>query len=673
MTYHNISKGSSSVPVKVNTQGSSIVPVKVSTNTKSAPVGYHYMPTGKLMADADHINCNEVYYHLFSMCHSGLDPYKFQQGSVVVWEGSPNFISIDSTSKNLLANNTDFYLSSGQPLVGESIGVIDSVGLSCMVYVGFIPYPVVNPVKLTKLVRSLNVYKDCSTCINLTVKGCTELEANNYDRLATVDDGSCLYSNLPCKGCCVNTNGKKYTPTQPCVCEAGYTLDPKPCALDDKPKPCEKCCYSKTKGIYHPSNKSCSCEEGDVLSQCKEDKSDVDFGKCTNCCTNESGKIFTPKHNLRHGCSCSSGSWLIPCEGDKITNVVTNVVSSPDVTTPTKDGTTLVDTCNSKIDSGFNETLSRLSISNHLDIIHKLSGGYSKTWSNYKFKHYPASTPTKIDEFCLAVDNWSDVQDAYWTYVKNVKVVYNPAGSYEKTISSNVTSFSELYSMTANTLPVTLDNTKPVWEAMEMWNNDTTSWTPGVFSLEYTLVYCNCSNSKSKDIETTVHHKFGGKKGVYIVKEDNLTNYKCVSGRNPLVGEVQQTCAPTADPIGTGVYDNINSCINSGCAGYMTCNPGVYVDGVLFGKEKSYTPIVMCCEKLIKTSKEKLTRDVCQSKCSDKETWYPLYNAFAPNLTFESLLGYMTRDLLNKLNNYECKVSKDADQFRASGLVEKTK
>ena len=666
MTYHNISKGPSNVPTTVSTKG------------QVAPKGYHYMPSGTLMADVDHTNleCNEIYYHLFSMCHSGLDQYKFQQGSVVVWEGSPNFISRDCTSKNLLVNNTDFYLSAGQPSVGQSVGIKDNVGLSCMVYVGFIPYPIVNPVKLTKLVNSTNVYEDCSTCVNLAVKGCTESEANNYNRLATIDDGSCKYSNLPCKGCCVSQSGKQYTPTQPCICESGYSLSKLPCVVTDKP--CEVCCYSKTKGIYHPSNEGCFCEKGDTVSKCKEVKEVV--GECTNCCTNKSGALFSPKRSLRYGCSCVSGSWLTPCDGE---DIISNTEITPATlvthTTSTISSPSTIDTCEGKIDSNFNETLSHLPISNHLDSIYKLSGGVTNPWSMYKFKHYPISAPKKTDGLCLAVDSWSGIQDAYWVYVKNIKLTYTPLGSHEETKSSNVTSFSELYGWSADTLSkigVVLDNTKDMWKAMELWNNDTTIWTPGVFSMEYNLVYCDCSGGVSPDKETigtTVAHVFGGTKGTYIVKVDNLTNYKCVSGTNPLVAEVQQTCVPTEDPVSATVYDNINSCINSGCAGYMTCNGGVSVDGILFGKEKSYTPIVMCCEKLITNSKEKLTRDICQSQCGAGEIWYPLYNAFAPNLMFDSLLGYMTRDLLNKVNNYECKVSKDATGFKASGLVEKTK
>ena len=64
---------------------------------------------------------------------------------------------------------------------------------------------------------------------------------------------------------------------------------------------------------------------------------------------------------------------------------------------------------------------------------------------------------------------------------------------------------------------------------------------------------------------------------------------------------------------------------------------------------------------------------MCQSQCGSGEIWYPLYNVYAPNLMFESLLGYMTRDLLNKINNRDCQASKDSTEFKAMGLVEKLK
>jgi len=652
--------------------------------------------------------CNTVYYHLFSMCHIGIEPYTFPQGSVPIWEGSPNFLSEGSTSENLLANNIDFYASVGRPEIGESIGVTDNKGVSCMIYVGHIPFPVVNVVKFTKSIISANKFSDCATCISLAVKGCVDSLANNYNPLATIGDGSCTYSNLPCSGCCIDAWGNQYTPTQPCYCMSGYSLTYSPCVVVSSTGgtgttgTCVECCYSKSKGIYKPSNENCSCDKGDTSSPCREVEDGKGVLECDNCCTNKSGRIFKAEYSYKYGCSCVSGSWAIPCEGEEIINqkimvggpcICRTYQTQPDgsnkciewsppgcgdapfkATTYTKDDViTSVNTCMDKIDSGFNETPSHLSISNHLDNIRNTSGGHTKNWSTYKFKHHPHSKPTNHDNLCLAIEGWGDVPNAYWAYVKDINITYNPEGVHEDSISRKVTNFSELCSYTADTIPVTLDNTKEVWDAMEVWNNDITVWTPGLFSFDYSVVYCDCK----EDVEVTekvVHHVFGGEEGTYVIKEDNLTNYKCVSGTNPIVEEIQQTCVTTDEPVGDGVYDNINNCINSGCGGYMHCNPGVTVDGIQFDKgEKTYTPIVMCCERLIQNSRVPLTREICQSECGGTETWYPLYNAFAPNLVNESLLGYMVRDLLNKVNNRECVVSKNSNEFRALGYVERLK
>ena len=639
--------------------------------------------------------CNEIYYHLFSMCHKGVEPYNFQQGSVVIWEGSPNYITENCDTTNLHVNNTDFYLGLGQPSVGQSVGISDRVGISCMIYVGYIPFPVVNPAKLTKLVTSTSIYNDCSSCIDMAIKGCVDSLSNNYNPLATVDEGGCEYTNLPCKSCCVDVKGNQYTPSQPCICESGYVLNNTPCVVPTKTEICKECCYNEIRGVYRPSNYDCSCKEGDRLTACRE-KSDLVLSACTNCCTNKSRRIFNPKPTLKYGCACLSGSWSVPCDSDVGSSVTTYIGEvNPTVIgcieTACGEGyifdnsicgcvSTLVDTCENKIDSTFNETLAYLPISNHLDIIRNSLGGHTKLWSTYKFKHYPTAKPTNHSDICLAIDSWGDVQDAYWTYVKNVVVSYVPEGS-ESAITSQLTNFSDLYTYTASTLPVELDKTKEVWEAMELWNNDTTIWTPGLFSLTYSLVYCNCydsgvlpENQKPRaTTEKVVRHVFGGTEGVYIEKEDNLQNYKCSSGTNPIVEETQNTCVPTSDKVGVGVYDNVIDCVNSGCGGYMSCNPGVIADGVKFDEDRFYTPIVMCCERLIMNSKEPLTRKKCQSECSGTETWYPLYNAFAPNIVNESLLGYMVRDLLNKVNNRECSVSRDNREFRAMGYVERLK
>jgi len=655
--------------------------------------------------------CNTVYYHLFSMCHMGIEPYTFPQGSVPIWEGSPNFLSEDSVSENLLANNADFYSSVGQPEIGQSIGVTDRRGISCMIYVGHIPFPVVNVVKFTKSVISTNKFSDCATCVSLAVKGCTQLKAINYNPYATIDDGGCTYSNLPCSGCCIDTQGNQYTPTQPCSCVSGYTLYNSPCVVVSSggtgtTGTCVECCYSKSKGVYKPSNEDCSCDKGDISSPCMEVEDGVDILECDNCCTNKSGRIFKAKYSGKYGCSCNSGSWAISCKGEEIKikntdnvephiieTTKTDVIETSDCVVKTcSEGelfdasvcgcvSTLVDTCSSKIDTGFNETLSRLPITNHINTIYGLSNGYSSSWDGYKFKHYANPAPTDTENLCVAVENWGDVQDGYWAYVKSLKVTYTPETEHEEVLYYVADNLSDLHSWTASTLgnAVDLDTTKGLWEAMEVWNNDTSVWTQGTFSIEYDVVYCDCYDSgvlpsSQTPIETrntTVQHVFGGEEGIYVDKSDNLVNYKCVSGTNPIVGEKQQTCQPTTDAVGEGVYDNVYACINSGCAGYMACNGGIVVDGVSFDEEKVYTPITMCCETLIKNSEEPLTRGICQSECVEDETWYPLYNAFHPNLMFESLLGYMTRDLLNKINNRDCSASKDSTEFRAAGLVEK--
>jgi len=698
MTYHSISnstpstpstpkpiaKVTVSVPTRVTT-GLSSVPTKVvPTLGQVAPKGFHYMADGTLMSDVEHKNmqCNSIYYHLFSMCHAGLEAYNFQQGSIIVWEGSSNFISNDSIGKNLERNNVDFYFSAGQPEVGQTVGITDKIGVSCMIYVGYIPFPIINPVKLGRSVLSTNIFSDCNTCVSLSVKGCTKSSAVNYNDKATIDNGSCVYSSLPCRNCCVNTSGEQYTPTQPCICEPTYVLSKGPCVSVGNDKSCKNCCYSGKRGIYHPSNVGCSCEIGDKKVSCEEVETFVKSEECTNCCTNKSGKVFKPTRT-EEGCVCLSGSWSIPCKGIETETIKSTVIEivAPNVKgEPIKSNTAtsiMVDTCDKKIDTGFDQTLLHLPITKHLDSIYGLSSGYNNSWDGYKFKYYPTTEPKETKNLCLAIDNWSDIQDAYYAYVKSVNVTYTPKAKHEKVQTYEASNFSGLHSWTANTLTVGLDKTKGLWEAMEVWNNDTSIWTPGLFSIEYSVAYCNCYDSNSqKNVPTTlqsVKHIFGGVEGVYVTKVDNLVNYKCTSGTNPLVKELQQTCQPTTDELGSaGVFDNVNDCINSGCGGYMSCQPGTTVDGVLF-EDKVYTPITMCCESLIKISEEPLTRGICQSHCGSDETWYPLYNVYHPNLMYESLLGYMTRDLLKKVNNRECSVSKDSKRFKSMGLKERLK
>lgn len=152
-----------------------------------------------------------------------------------------------------------------------------------------------------------------------------------------------------------------------------------------------------------------------------------------------------------------------------------------------------------------------------------------------------------------------------------------------------------------------------------------------------------------------------------VVSEDvNTTGYICSTSINELVGEKQQSCVPSEK----GTFKTIEACLDSGCAGYMSCAEGVAVDGVKF-YGKTYTPIVMCCESVIKESKEKLTKDQCLQACKGsksygKEPWYPLYNAFGPNTIHDSLLSYMLRELLEPVKNGECRVGEEST-FTALG------
>ena len=175
---------------------------------------------------------------------------------------------------------------------------------------------------------------------------------------------------------------------------------------------------------------------------------------CTNCCTNKSGKIFSPTPSSKYGCACLSGSWSTPCEDESVTNqkivaggpcICRTYQTQPDgsnkciewsppgcgddsfsVTTDTEVVTTSTsfNTCEDKIDSGFNETLSHLSISNHLDIIRNTSGGHTKNWSTYKFKHYPNSTPTNHSDLCLAGEDKEFIKKFM---TKSGQSIFNPA------------------------------------------------------------------------------------------------------------------------------------------------------------------------------------------------------------------------------------------------------
>jgi hypothetical protein len=101
----------------------------------------------------------------------------------------------------------------------------------------------------------------------------------------------------------------------------------------------------------------------------------------------------------------------------------------------------------------------------------------------------------------------------------------------------------------------------------------------------------------------------------------------------------------------------------------MSCEEGMYIDGVSFGEE-TYSTIVMCCESAINSvSGQKLTASLCKEVCGTNEIWYPLYNAFGPNTMHDSLLSYMVRELLEPVRNGNCKVGQSEDVFASQGYT----
>jgi hypothetical protein len=100
---------------------------------------------------------------------------------------------VETGQANTAVNTANFYLIS-QPNIGETIksGIercYEYLGTNTNVAInGFIGYPIVG----------ITIYNDCTTC-NI-IYGCTDPLAINYNSLAQIDDGSCIYVKREC-GC----------------------------------------------------------------------------------------------------------------------------------------------------------------------------------------------------------------------------------------------------------------------------------------------------------------------------------------------------------------------------------------------------------------------------------------------------------------------------------------
>ena len=165
--------------------------------------------------------------------------------------------------------------------------------------------------------------------------------------------------------------------------------------------------------------------------------------------------------------------------------------------------------------------------------------------------------------------------------------------------------------------------------------------------------------------------------------DSTFTYYVCSRATNPVVGESQQACIPQDIKPEGAYYDSLESCLNSGCAGFMWCEFGQSVNGVRFGSEgEYYSPIPMCCSSVIETTPQgsyeytytesgPLTVDVCLRDCGKGETWFPLYNAFGTNTHLDSPLAYLTRELLLQVNIGQCTVDTTDTSFRELGYIKK--
>jgi len=167
--------------------------------------------------------------------------------------------------------------------------------------------------------------------------------------------------------------------------------------------------------------------------------------------------------------------------------------------------------------------------------------------------------------------------------------------------------------------------------------------------------------------------------------DSKVTYYLCSSATNPVDGSTQRACIPQDTKPSSGTYyDSLEDCLNSGCAGFMWCEPGQSVNGVQWGVEEaeSYSPIPMCCSSVISTTLRgkwsyeyttsgPLTVEVCKQDCAAGETWYPLYNIYGTNVYEDSPLAYLTRELLLQVNIGQCTTSKDSSSFTRLGYTKK--
>tara|TARA_R110000824_G_scaffold13374_1_gene58392 strand:- start:185 stop:12442 length:12258 start_codon:yes stop_codon:yes gene_type:complete len=152
---------------------------------------------------------------------------------------------------------------------------------------------------------------------------------------------------------------------------------------------------------------------------------------------------------------------------------------------------------------------------------------------------------------------------------------------------------------------------------------------------------------------------------------DNSNKYMCKTTLNPLVGEYQKACVPISEITGSvddGVlYGSLEAC-TYGCGGWYNCNvDNIDVNGITTNPNQA-APILMCCESYIMEATQPLTVQSCGTNCCDgTETWFPLYNVFGINKTYDSTLSYLNRRLTSLINSQICTVSKTKQTYINEG------
>jgi len=144
---------------------------------------------------------------------------------------------VASGQSNTSANNIAFHTATNNPLANQ---VVDVDGTqNCYEYIQTNTVASSNGFQTITL-GTTSTHTDCTACQAVTIYGCTDIAASNYNASATVDDGSCTYLSG-----CTDATATNYNPNA--------TLD-------------DGSCYWCTYGCTDPSatnySSSATCDDG---------------------------------------------------------------------------------------------------------------------------------------------------------------------------------------------------------------------------------------------------------------------------------------------------------------------------------------------------------------------------------------------------------------------------